>query len=152
MRLTSATLLFSLFALGLTSCASMPTQDKLFSGIDTTKLAATSATTKLSGTDPTCVSFYENVNSYYQQAQKAKGGQQFVSSLGLNVVASLLTRGLIPSGISSTAGQIAASSAASSVTSQGTQIALRELNSTDGADAKIIAAANQIGCPVAIQP
>jgi len=151
MRFSATPLIISGMALALASCASVPQQNQLLAGIDATKVTANPAT-KLSPSDATCVNFYNNVNSFQKQAQKAKGGQNFLASLGLNVVAAVATRGLVPAGIGSTAGRVAAYSAASSVTSQGTRIALRELNSSDRADAKIIEVANQIGCPVAIRP
>jgi len=152
MRLQTSTLLVSILALSLASCASVPQQDQLLSGIDATKLAQ-SPSTKLSPTDATCVDFYNNVTAFQKQAQKSKGGQNFMAALGLNVIASVATAGLIPAaGIGSTVGRVAAYSAASSVTSQGSRIALRELNSSDRADAKIIEVADQIGCPVVVSP
>ncbi len=151
MRLIPSTLLVSTLAFTLASCASVPRQDQLLTGIDATKLAQGSVT-KLSATDTTCVDFYNNVTEFQKQAQKSKGGQNFLASLGLNVVAAVATQGIIPAGITSTAGRVAVASAASSVTSQGTRIALRELNSSDRADAKIIEVAGQIGCPVVVSP
>jgi len=118
MRLISSTLLVSTLAFTLASCASVPRQDQLLTGIDATKLAQSPAT-KLSPTDATCVDFYNNVTEFHNQAQKSKGSQNFLTSLGLNVMASVVTQGLIPAGITSTAGRAAVSSAASSVTSQG---------------------------------
>jgi len=151
MRLTS-TLLLSTLALSLASCASVPQPDQLLTGIDTTKMAQGAAVTKRAPTDPVCADFYNNVNEFQKQAQKNKGGQNFLASLGLNVAAAVATQGLVPSGIGSTTGRVAAYSAASSVTSQGSRIALRELSSSDRADAKIIEVAGQIGCPVVIKP
>lgn len=150
MRLKTSTLLVSVLALSLASCASVPSQNQLMAGIDSSKITQGSAT-KLASTDATCVNFYNNVNEFQKQAAKAKGGQNFMASLGLNVLASVATAGIIPAGLSPV-GQVAASSAASSVTSQGNQIALRQLNSSDRADAKIIETAAQIGCPVSVSP
>lgn len=151
MRTLQSSLLVSLFTLSLVSCASVPQQDQLMAGIDSSKISQ-GAVTKLTATDPVCVSFYNNVNEFQRQAQKSQGGKNFMSSLGLNVLASVATAGLVPAGIGSQVGRAAAYSAASSVTSQGSRIAIRELNSSDRADAKIIESAAQIGCPVAISP
>jgi len=152
MRFSTSTLIISALTLMLASCASVPQQDNLLAGIDTSKLSAQAPTTKRATSDPVCTEFYNNVNTFEKQAQKAKGGKNFLASMGLNVVAAVATQGIVPAGIGSTAGRVAAYSAASSVTSQGTRIALRQLNSSDRADAKIIDVANQIGCPVSIKP
>lgn len=153
MRQASLVLLSAL-SLSLASCASVPQQDQLLTGIDQTAFSANAKTAPVQRTasDAVCVEFYENVNNFYAQAQKSQGGKNFFSAIGLNVAASVLTAGLIPSGISSTAGRVAVGSAIGSATSQGSQIALRELNSSDRADAKIIETAAEIGCPVNIKP
>lgn len=148
MRFTTSTILISGFALSLTACVSVPSQNQLMTGIDSSKITQNTVT-KLAATDPTCVNFYNNVNTFQKEAQKAQGSKNFMTSLGLNVLVSVATAGIIPAGLSPV-GQIAASTAASSVTSQGSQIALRQLNSTNRADAKIIETAAQIGCPVSI--
>jgi len=151
MRLNTSTILISGLTVTLASCASVPSQNQLMAGIDASKISPTGAS-KLAATDQTCVNFYNNVTNFQKQAQKAKGGQNFLASLGLNVITAVATQGLVPAGIGSTAGRVAAYSAASSVTSQGSRIALRQLNSSNRADAKIIEAASQIGCPVSISP
>lgn len=150
-----ASLLFiSALSLSLASCASVPQQSQLLTGIDQTVLSASAKSSPVQRTasDAVCVDFYENVNSFYAQAQKSQGGKNFFSAIGLNVAASVLTAGLIPPGISSTAGRVAVGSAIGSATSQGSRIALRQLNSSDRADAKIIETAAEIGCPVNIAP
>lgn len=154
MRNLPAVILVSLFTLSLVSCASVPKQDQLMAGIDSSKISPVTAkgtVTQRATTDPVCVSFYDNVNEFEKQAQKSKKGNQFMSSLGLNVLASVATAGIIPSGLG-TVGNAAVYSAAGSVTAQGKQIAIRQLNSSDRADAKIIETAAQLGCPVAIAP
>lgn len=151
MRTLQSSLLVSLFTLSLVSCASVPQQGQLMTGIDASKISQ-GTVTQLSPTDPTCVNFYNNVNEFQKQAQKSQGGKNFMSALGLNVLVSVATAGLVPAGIGSTVGRVAATSAASSVTSQGGRIAIRELNSSDRADAKIIESAALIGCPVALSP
>lgn len=149
MRTLSSSLLISFFTLSLVSCASVPQQDQLMAGIDSSKISQGTAT-KRTPTDPVCVNFYNNVNEFQKQAQKSKSGNNFMSSLGLNVLASVATAGLVPAGIGGQVGRAAAYSAAGSVTAQGKKIAIRELNSSDRADAKIIESAAQVGCPVAI--
>ncbi len=151
MRISTSTVLVSLFSLTLASCASVPQQDQLMAGIDTSKLSQ-GPVTKLAVSDPVCVNFYNNVTDFQKQAAKSKGGQNFLASMGINVLAAVATQGIVPAGISSTAGRVAAHSAASSITAQGGRIAIRELNSSDRADAKIIEAAAQLGCPVAVKP
>lgn len=150
MRTLQSSLLVSLLTLSLVSCASVPQQGQLMAGIDASKISQGSAT-KLTPSDPTCVNFYNNVNEFQRQAQKSQGSKNFVSSLGLNVLVSVATAGLIPPGVG-TVGRAAAVSATSSVTSQGGRIAMRELNSSNRADAKIIESAALIGCPVALSP
>lgn len=151
MRLQTSAIILSTLSLSLASCASVPRQDQLLTGIDATTLAADAQgeTVALQASNPVCVDFYDNVNTFQAEAQKSQGGKNFMSSLGLNVVAAVVTQGLIPPGLSS-AGRVAASTAASSITSQGSEIAIRELNSSDRADAIIIETASQIGCPVNI--
>lgn len=149
MRTLHSSLLVSLFTLSLVSCASVPQQSELMTGIDSSKISQ-GVVTKRTTTDPVCVNFYNNVNEFQKQAQKSQNGNNFMSSLGLNVLVSVATAGLVPAGIGSQAGRAAAYAAAGSVTSQGKRIAIRELNSSDRADAKIIESAEQLGCPVAV--
>jgi len=151
MRRSLTLLLTSAVALSLSACASVPSQTQLMSGIDKTQLTQTAAKTR-SATDPVCVDFYNNVVEYQKKAQASKGSQNFLARLGLNVAAALLTQQIIPTGIASETGRIATQVAAGSAVSQGTNIALRELNSTNRADAKIIEVASEIGCPVNIAP
>lgn len=147
-------LLISALSFTLVACASVPQQDQLLTGIDQTALTTgnQAAPVQRAASDAVCVDFYENVNSFYAQAKKSQGGKNFLGSLGLNVASAVLTQGLMPAGITSTAGRVAVGSAISSATSQGSQIALRELNSSNRADAKIIEVAAEIGCPVNITP
>lgn len=147
-------LLLSTLSLTLAACASMPQQDQLLANIDPSALqtAPQAAPIKRATTDPVCVEFYENVNRFYAQAQKSPGEKSFLGAVGINVVSAVITQGLIPSGISSTAGRVAMGSAINTATSQGSQIALRELKSSNRADARIIEVAAEIGCPVNIVP
>lgn len=151
MRRFVSTLLVSGLSLTLASCASVPSQDQLTSGIDKTQLAQT-ATTKRSPTDPICIDFYKNVTAFQQQAQSSGGTKRFLTSLGLGVVSAVAVGQVVPTGISSQAGRIAASSAASTTAGLGRQAALRKLNSSDRADAKVIEVAGEIGCPVSVAP
>ena len=117
MQKTPLLLLLAL-SLTLAACASVPQQDQLLTGIDQTALAADpqAAPVKRAAIDAVCVDFYENVNNFYAQAQKSQGGKNFLGSVGLSVASAVLTQGLIPSGISSTAGRVAVDSAISSAT------------------------------------
>lgn len=151
MRISTSAILVSICSLTLVSCASVPQQDQLMTGIDTTTMTQATAT-KRATSDPVCVNFYNNVASFQKQAAKSKGGQNFLASVGINVLAAVATQGIVPTGIGSTAGRVAAYSAASSVTSQGSRIAIKQLSSSNRADKKIIEAAAQIGCPVSIAP
>ena len=149
-RLVS-TLLVSGLTLTLASCASVPSQDQLVSGIDQTKIAQGVAT-KRDPSDPVCVDFYNNVVEFQKQAQSSRGSKNFLSSLGLNIASAVLVGQVVPSGISSQTGRLAAFAAAGTATSYGRGIAVRELNSSDRADAKVIEVAGDIGCPVNVAP
>lgn len=151
MRRLFIPMLVSGLSLSLASCASLPSDEQLVSGIDKTQLAQMTAT-KRTISDPVCVDFYNNINEYQNQVQASKGRRNFINRLGLNVASAVLVGQVVPSGIGSRAGRIAAYSAAGTATSQGSRMALRELNSSDRADAKIIDVAADLGCPVKIKP
>jgi len=70
MRRIVSTLLVSSLALTLASCASVPSQDQLVSGIDQTKLAQTTTTKRLAS-DPVCTDFYSNIAEFQKSAQAA---------------------------------------------------------------------------------
>lgn len=151
MRRIVSTLLVSSLALTLASCASVPSQDQLVSGIDQTKLAQTTTTKRLAS-DPVCTDFYSNIAEFQKSAQSNTGTKNFLSSLGLSVASAVLVGQVVPSGISSTTGRLAAYSAAGAVASQGNRMVLRELRSSKRADKKIIDVADQLGCPVTVVP
>lgn len=144
-------LLVTGLSLSLASCSSVPSQDRLVSGIDKTQLSQ-STTTKRAVSDPVCVDFYTNVAEYQKEAQSNQGKRSFFNQLGMNVVSAVALRQVVPSGIGGQTGQVAAYSAAGTAASQGKSMALRELNSSDRADAKIIEVAADIGCPVTVAP
>ena len=149
-RLTSPLLAVTL-ALSLTACASVPSQDQLVSGIDKTQLAQ-GMIAKRVPTDPVCVEFYNNVNEFQKSAQSSQGTKSFISRLGLSIASAVAIGQVVPTGISSRAGRTAAYVTAGSAASLGSRAALRELNSSNRADAKIIEVATEIGCPVNIRP
>jgi len=59
---------------------------------------------------------------------------------------------VVPRDIGNQTTRVATRSATGTVAQTGKQLALKELNSSDRADAKIIVVANQLGCPVNIKP
>ena len=151
MRPLTSTLLITAFTLSLASCSTVPRQDDLISGIDKTQLAQNASKARLP-TDPVCVDFYSNVTEFQKQAQSNRSTRNFFSSIGLNVASAVVANQVVPAGIGNQTGRIAANTAARSATNTGSRIALRELNSSDRADAKVIEVANEIGCPVNVKP
>jgi hypothetical protein len=151
MRRFVSTMLISGLTLALASCASVPSQDQLTAGIDKTQLAQTT-TTKRSAADPVCVDFYNNVGAFQQKAQSTGGTKRFLTSLGLGIASAVAVGQVVPSNISSQTGRLAAYSAAGTTAALGQRAALRKLNSSDRADAKVIAVAEEIGCPVSVRP
>jgi len=151
MRSITTTFILSACVLSLAACASVPSQNDLIAGIDQSKLTQGASKT-LSTTDPTCVDFYKNVAEFHKKAQSGSSTKNFFTSLGVNVASAVVASQVVPSDITSQTGRVAAYAAAGSVTSQGSRIAIRELNSSDRADAKIIEVAQELGCPVAIKP
>jgi len=134
----------------LSACASTPTPNKLFAGIDDAALKAPVAPASgRTASDPVCVKFYQNTQTYLQKAANPSGVSQFLTQVGVGVLAGVATQG-IGASIGSTAGRVAVQSAASSAIYSGSGLALRELSKNKAADAKIIALAEQIGCPVAV--
>jgi len=152
MRPLISALSLSALVLTLASCASVPSQDKLLAGIDQTQFAQGATKTARAATDPVCVDFYANVTDFEKRAQSNQGTKNFFSRLGADVASAVVTTAIVPSGIASQTGRVAARSAANSATRSGKNAALRELNSSDRADAKIIEVAEEIGCPVNIKP
>ncbi len=134
----------------LTACATTPSSDLLFTGLNASPLDknTTAAVTKLSASDPTCVTFYENAVKFQTEASKPNPGANILSSVALTTLASVATLGIAGAGIGSTLGQVAAQSAAQSATLQAGSLALKGLKQNNPARAKIQSAADQLGCPV----
>lgn len=134
----------------LSACASTPTSGALFAGIDSAALEKTAvpASGRLA-TDPVCTRFYQNTRDYLVKASKPNGMTQFFTQVGVSVLAGVATQGLA-SGVGSGVGRVAIQSAAGSAIQSGSGIALRELSKNDSGDAKVIALAEQIGCPVSV--
>jgi len=151
MRSLTSTFILSAAALSLAACASVPSQTELTEGINAQQIAQYSGKTR-QATDPVCLDFYDNVEAFQKQAQSNSGTKSFFSRLGANVATAVVTSKVVPSGIGNQTTRVATRSAAGTVTQSGKQIALKELNSSDRADAKIISVANELGCPVTIKP
>ncbi len=152
MRRFVSTLLVSGLSLSLAACSSVPSQDRLVSGIDKTQLTQNTKTQRTLA-DPVCVDFYANIDEYKKEALASQGKRNFFNSLGLSVASAMVLGQVAPaSGISNQAGRIAVGSATGAVTAQGKQMALKELNSSDRVDAKIIKVADDLGCPVKVVP
>lgn len=152
MRSLTSSLILATAALSMSACVSVPSEDKLLTGISPTKLSQGAAVTAKSASDPTCVEFYKNVNTYMKKAQSSQRTKNVFSRIGLAVAGAVVANEIVPSGINSQTGRIAARAAAGTATSAGGYFALRELNSSDKADAKIIEVAENIGCPVRSRP
>jgi len=142
--------LLSAALLSLSACATTPSTDTLFTGLNTGTLSKTAAVsaTKLSASDPTCVTFYENAINFQTAANKPNPGASILSSVALQTLASVVTLGVAGAGIGGTVGQIAAQSAAQSATYQAGALALKGLSQNNPARQKIQTAADQLGCPI----
>jgi len=151
MRSLTSLLFMSAAALSLAACASVPSEDKLLTGISPTQLAQGAAKAK-SPSDPTCVEFYNNVSTFQRKAQSSQRTKNVFSRIGLAVASAVVANEIVPSGINSQTGRIAARTAAGTATGAGGYYALRQLNSSNRADAKIIEVAEDIGCPVNFRP
>lgn len=136
-------------ALMLTACASTPPSRTLLTGIDSSAVTKSADASQIVRTaaDPVCVQFYNNAVDFAKQAAQPNRGGQVLAATGLSVLAAVATNGLF-SGIGSTTGQIAAQAATSQLIFQGGGAALSGLNASNGADKKIIEAAESLGCPV----
>ncbi len=151
MRPITSTLIISAAALSLASCASVPSQTDLTSGISAAQIAQGSSKTRLPS-DPVCADFYANVNAFKRKANSPSTTKRFFTSLGLNVASAVVANEIIPRGIENQTARVATSAAIGTATSTGGRLAVQELNSSDRADAKIIEVASDIGCPVNIKP
>ncbi len=147
-RSLSALALSTVYFVGLTACATAPKAETLTAGISPAAIAKPLADGELRAeTDPICVSFYKNAQTYVAEANKPNPGGQFMKSLGISVLAGVATGGIASSGISSTVGQIAAQQAASTAVYQGSNLALNGAKKS-GVQSKVSAAAEQISCPI----
>ena len=147
-RALSALALSSVYLITLTACATAPKAETLMAGISPTAVSKPLPDGELRAeTDPVCVSFYKNAQSYVTEANKPDPGGQFLKSLGISVLAGVATGGIASSGINSTVGQIAAQQAASTAIYQGSNLALQG-NKKSSIQSNISAAAEQINCPI----
>lgn len=148
-RSLSALALSSIYLVSLSACATAPKAETLMTGISTAEASKAFADGELRAeTDPVCVSFYKNAQVYAAEASKPNPGRNFLTTLGISVLAGVATGGIASSGINSTVGQIAAQQAASTAIFQGSNLALQGLNK--GAGAKIVSAAEELHCPVTL--
>ena len=132
----------------LTACAT--SSGTLLNGIDSdaiTQSADASAVTARTASDPVCVQFYENAVQYAAEARKPNPGGQILASTGLSVLASMATGGLL-GGLGAGVGGLAARQVTSQLIFQGGGAAISGLNSGNKIDARIISAAEDLGCPV----
>lgn len=135
-------------ALMLNACAT--SSSTLLTGIDrdlVTPSASTSAPVVRTAADPVCEQFYKNAVTYATEARKPNPAGQVFAQTGLGVLATVATGGLL-GGLGTGVGGIAARQAASQLIFNGGGTALAGLNSANKIDARIIEAANDLGCPV----
>ena len=136
----------------LTACAT--SSSTLLNGIDSSAIAQSAdASAKVTRTtsDPVCTQFYANAVTYAREASQPNVGGQILAATGLSALAAVATNGLF-TGIGSQTGQIAAQVAASQLINQGGGAALSGLNSKNKIDQRIISAADDLGCPVQVNP
>lgn len=146
-RSLSALALSSVYLFGLTACATAPKAETLMAGISPTITKPLPDGQLRAETDPICMSFYKNAQTYIAASNKPNPGGQFLKSVGIGVLAGVATGGIASSGINSTVGQIAAQQAASNAVSQGSHLALQG-SKKSSIQSKISAAAEQISCPI----
>jgi len=144
-------LVISLAVVGLSACSSVPKSSTLMTGIDTTQLSKPAPNTLRAATDPVCVSFYDNVETYVAAANQPNKGRNFLTSLGVGVLASVATAGIVPSGLGSV-GQAAASTAVSTTVRQGSGMVMQGIKENSKTGEKIADAAAEIGCPISLAP
>jgi hypothetical protein len=147
-RSFSALVLSSVYIIGLSACATAPKAETLLTGISPTATSKPLADGQLRAeTDPVCISFYKNAQTYVAAANKPNPGGQFLKTVGISVLAGVATGGIATSGINSTVGQIAAQQAASTAVYQGSNLALNGAKKS-GVQSKVSAAAKQVSCPI----
>jgi hypothetical protein len=120
-------------------------------GIDQTQLTKTAPGVLRNPTDPVCVNFYDNVKTYVAAANKPNPGRNLMTSLGIGVLASVATAGIVPSSLG-TVGRVAASQAVNTTVTQGTGMVLKGMKENSGPGVKIKDAAAEIGCPLSLAP
>ena len=137
----------------LAGCASTPSSSTLLTGISPTEAAKTfpAGQTRLA-TDPVCATFYANAKSFIATSQQPSAGSNFFKTLGLNVLTGVGSAAIPTSGITNTAGRIAAQRAASTAISQGSRYTINEVSKSSKPGAKIAKAAEELNCPVAFAP
>jgi len=145
------TIVSALILVSVSACSTMPKSSTLMAGIDETQLSQIAPNTLRGASDPVCVNFYKNAQQFIAEANKPNPGRNFLTNLGVSVLAGVATAGVVPSGLS-TVGQMAASQAVSSTVSQGSGLVLQGMKQNSGATAKITEAAAEIGCPVSTGP
>ena len=144
-------LIVPLLFVSLSACSSVPKSSTLTTGIDKTQLAQNASGTLRSQSDPICIQFYDNVETYIAAANKPNSGGKFLTSLGLGMAASIATAGIIPAGMGRV-GQAAASTAVSSTVRQGGGLVLQGIKPSSATGTKISEAAAEIGCPLQLAP
>lgn len=148
-RSLSALALSTVYLVSLTACATAPKSSTLMTGISTADATKPYAAGEMrSETDPVCVNFYKNAQSYITEANKPNPGKNFLTTLGISVLAGVATGGIASSGINSTVGQIAAQQVASTAIFSGSRLALQSIDKTSGPGAKVAAAAEELHCPI----
>lgn len=151
MRRFSALALSSLYAITLTACATAPKAETLTAGISPADISKPMAEGEIRKVDdPICVSFYKNAQGYVQAASKPNQGANFLTSLGLSVLAGVATGGIATSGINNTVGQIAVQQVASTAIYQGGGLAIQGLKKDKGPGATITKTADELRCPVTL--
>ncbi len=147
-RSVPALALSTLCLFAISACATAPKAETLMTGISSDIVQKPLAAGEMRAeTDPVCVSFYKNAQTYVAAANKPSPGGQFLKSVGISVLAGVATGGIASSGINSTVGQIAAQQAASAAVYQGSNLALNGAKKSS-VQSKISAAAEEISCPI----
>lgn len=146
----SCLLPLTVLAFGLSACASTPKAETLVAGIDKANMKATAPDAVRAPSDPVCVRFYSNAQSYLTTANTPSQGSRFMTNLGVSVLASVVGGG-VGTGISSQVGRYAVQSATTQAIYQGSGIAMNELSKDSKAEAQVIATAAKLGCPVALK-
>ena len=136
------------YIIGLSACATAPKTETLMTGIAAADIQKSLADGALRAeTDPVCINFYKNAQTFIAASNKPNPGGQFLKTVGISVLAGVATGGIASSGISSTVGQIAAQQAASTAVFQGSNLALQGAKKSS-VRTKISTAAADISCPV----